>query len=29
MIMMIAPGKKKAGTPKPATEAAGSPATTA
>jgi translation initiation factor IF-3 len=29
MIMMIAPGKKKAGTPKPAAEAAGSPATAA
>jgi translation initiation factor IF-3 len=29
MIMMIAPGKKKAGASKPATEAAGSPATTA
>ena len=29
MIMMIAPGKKKAGTAKPAAEAAGSPATAA
>ncbi|HET8746470.1 MAG TPA: translation initiation factor IF-3 [Ramlibacter sp.] len=29
MIMMIAPGKKKAGAPKPAAEAAASPATTA
>ena len=29
MIMMIAPGKKKAAAPKPASEAAGSPATTA
>lgn len=29
MIMMIAPGKKKAGPAKPAAEAAGSPATTA